>query len=78
MELAGLLDLSTLDNAQQIPERFCEIAKTLLHNYRLCVEHEETCTTFQLLEIEFYLFMEKVHEDPFCHSHTDQSRSAQW
>jgi len=78
LNLPELLDLSILESSAQVSERFSQIANALLNKYLLCVEHGGIITDFRLLEIEFYFFMEGVHEDPFCHGHVDQTRSAQW
>ena len=73
-----LLDVSNLHNHFQISRRFLEIGESILSSHCLRVEYEGTSTDFEILEIEFYLRKEGLHEDPFCHAHHDQRRSAQW
>ncbi|KAF8575330.1 hypothetical protein K439DRAFT_1277856, partial [Ramaria rubella] len=73
-----LLDASKLINHSQISTRFSEITQAIIYNHYLRVDHEGTSTDFEILEIEFYLYMDEVHSDPFCHAHDDQRISAQW
>lgn len=76
--LVELLDVSNLHDHSQLSRRFLEIAELILSSHRLRIEYEGMSTEFEILEIEFYLHKEGLHEDPFCHAHQDQMRSAQW
>ncbi|KAF8524451.1 hypothetical protein JB92DRAFT_2703719 [Gautieria morchelliformis] len=78
LPLEELLDVSTLQNHDQISRRFLEISKAILFSYCLRVEYEGKSTDFQILEIEFYLCKNGVHEDPFCHAHDGQRGSAKY
>ncbi|KAF8525557.1 hypothetical protein BU17DRAFT_41760 [Hysterangium stoloniferum] len=76
--LPDLLDVSIVKNHAELSGRFSAIAEALLLEYHLRIEYEGTVTDFEILEIEFYLYLPDVHEDPFCHGHDDQTASAQW
>jgi hypothetical protein len=75
--LQELLDLTSVSGDQDISSRFDAIARSLLHDYRLCVELDGKKTAFELLEIEFYLRKEG-HYDPFCHGTDEQNTSGKW
>ncbi|OJT10321.1 hypothetical protein TRAPUB_13189 [Trametes pubescens] len=78
MDLAELLDFSTLGSQQDISARFELLASELLHNYRLEVTRGEKTEYLEVLELEFYLYKTSVHEDPFTHASAEQSQAGRW
>lgn len=83
--LFDALDLSYFKTPSEIGERFTELAECLLLHYKLCIDYADGGASnqvktfeFQMLEIEFYLYFPDIHEDPFCHSHINQTKSGQW
>ncbi|KAF9073379.1 hypothetical protein BDP27DRAFT_1289240 [Rhodocollybia butyracea] len=77
-EFVDLLDLSNQDKLS-IPVRFDEIAKDILHNLELVLQTGAgDVTVFEVLELELYLWMAEIHEDPFTHATVEQSKSGNW
>ena len=50
----------------------------LLHEKYLTVSAQGVKTSYELLEIEFYMQYEGIHEDPFTHGSEEQKHSGQW
>jgi hypothetical protein len=65
--LLELLDLSGLENIEQVKDRFNKITKLLLFQFRICLLHKGETTAYELLEVEFYWNNHTWHPDPFCH-----------
>lgn len=78
VSLAELLDFSTLSSDLDINIRFEQLAEALLSEYSLILEHGDTQTEFEVLELEFYLQKFGVHEDPFTHGSDEQRYSGRW
>jgi len=79
--LQDLLDFSEgVETEEDIERRFKHIAVTLLHGYRLVVQHDEDTKEieFEVLEAEFYLLIGGCYEDPFTHWSEEQKISGQW
>ncbi|KAK2463728.1 hypothetical protein APHAL10511_004221 [Amanita phalloides] len=81
--LEDLLDISELCGAQEIDTRFEAIANVILCDYHLVVESSQevgsrTETRYEVLELEFYLWMDDSHEDPFTHGSEEQRVSGRW
>lgn len=78
VSLAELLDFSALSSDSDINIRFERLAEAMLYEYSLLLEHGDTQTEFEVLELEFYLQKSNVHEDPFTHGSDEQRYSGQW
>ncbi|KAF8629280.1 hypothetical protein AX15_003538 [Amanita polypyramis BW_CC] len=83
--LSRLVDIADLENASQdtIQARFESIANAILCDYDLVVGSPSstgvtTTATYQVLELEFYLWIEGTHEDPFTHGSEEQRIGGQW
>jgi hypothetical protein len=77
--LPALLDFSSLTTQAQITARFGDIADALLRDYHVVVyANDAIVDRYELLEVEFYLFMPGVHEDPFTHSSEEQKICGRW
>jgi hypothetical protein len=76
--ITELLDLSQLTTPADIHARFHELAEYLLIRSRLHLKSGSQVTTYQLLEVEFYLNNHEAHCDPFCHSVPEQRYSGNW
>ncbi|KAG8965592.1 hypothetical protein FRC03_000400 [Tulasnella sp. 419] len=75
--LEELLDLKDV-SLQDIPRVFAEIAESLIHKSRLKLECDDAVTTYQVMEIEFYLMDPERHSDPFTHGENEQGVSGMW
>ncbi|KAG8916524.1 hypothetical protein FRC02_003775 [Tulasnella sp. 418] len=75
--LQDLLDLTNV-TSPDFPSIFAEIADALLNRSRLKVECDGTVTTYQVLEVEFYLLDLIRHFDPFTHGESEQGISGMW
>lgn len=73
-QLQRLLDFSSLANERDILHRFEDIADEILLRFRLVVNKTE----LEILELEFYLWKDRVHEDPFTHGSEEQKVSGRW
>ncbi|PFH45165.1 hypothetical protein AMATHDRAFT_162354 [Amanita thiersii Skay4041] len=80
LSLEDLVDFSTLTNPSQatIQQRFEAIAKALLCDNYLVVVSGNKETKYEILELEFYLWMDRFHEDPFTHGSEEQKIAGQW
>lgn len=77
--LLSLLDLQALTSHPQLVARFDEIAHLLLHEYRIRLsEAEDEFEEYEILELEFYLQIEGLHNDPFTHGTNEQKVSGNW
>lgn len=83
-QLLQLLDFSSLQNVADIAVRFDQISHALIHDFRLVVGrghgegNHKIETEMQILEMEFYLWKEGFHEDPFTHGSEEQKTSGKW
>jgi hypothetical protein len=78
-DLCQLVDFSSLTSVADIDLRFDQLARALLHEYRIVLlTHQGKTTEFEILELEFYLHHPGKHEDPFTHNSQGQSRPLQW
>ena len=78
---ANLQDLLDLKGAshEELDERFQSIANLILCHYELIVGSSSGETRrYTVLELEFYLWMPGLHEDPYTHGSEGQRRPAQW
>jgi hypothetical protein len=75
--IAELLDVTTLNDATELSDRFNNIAHALFHDYVVSVTKDGKQTEYQILELEFYLQKAGWHEDPFTHGSEGQERSGQ-
>ena len=77
-EFALLLDFSSIQE-EEIKGRLDKISRSLLHDFRLAVRRADGKETeFQVLEAEFYLQIEGIHDDPFTHGSEEQKFSGRW
>ena len=81
--LLALLDFTPLTSHAAIAGRFDAIAEALLHRFRLRMAHPDDAgtlgyTDYEVLELEFYLYMPGLHEDPFTHGSEEQKVSGNW
>lgn len=81
--LLALLDFTLLTTHAAIASRFDAIADALLHRFRLRIARADgagtvVCTDYEILELEFYLYMPRLHEDPFTHGSDEQRQSGRW
>lgn len=88
VDLSQLLSLDGLRTPEEVDARFEIIANALFNDYRLKIhrvpkdgssetKHSKD-TYFQVMEMEFYLIMPGIHEDPFCHGSVEQEQSGIW
>ncbi|KAF8887244.1 hypothetical protein CPB84DRAFT_1684681 [Gymnopilus junonius] len=79
-EFQALLDFSLVDSEEEIARRLQTISKTLLHGFKLVVKPDGSSQEieFQVMEAEFYLQIDGLHEDPFTHGSEEQKFSGQW
>lgn len=77
-DLLALLDFSDVTSHATVDARFQEIASKLLRDYLLVYSTPSSESTFEVLEIEFYLIKPQTHEDPFTHGSEEQSQSGRW
>jgi len=78
-EFALLLDFSSVQEEEEIKSRLDNISRSLLHDFRLAVRRADGKETeFQVLEAEFYLQIEGIHDDPFTHGSEEQKFSGRW
>jgi hypothetical protein len=78
-EFIQMLDLSSVTEEKEIADRMTQISKALLHDIRIVARKASGKETeFQVLEAEFYLQIEGIHEDPFTHGSEEQKVSARW
>ena len=79
-EFQALLDFSLVDTEEEIAKRLDVISQTLLHGFRLVARHQESAkeVEFQVMEAEFYLQIDGLHEDPFTHGSEEQKFSGRW
>jgi len=78
VDIALLLDFTSLTSLSVITDRFDEIANALFHDYNLLLTNGEKQTTLEILELEFYLQKSGLHEDPFTHGSEEQKQSGRW
>ena len=76
--LDSLIDLSDVENQEQLQLRFDAIAKALLCDYQLVVTRPGATTKVEFMEVEFYLQKEGFHEDPFTHGSEEQKVAGRW
>jgi hypothetical protein len=89
--LSRLLSFEQTSTPENILSRFASVADILLRNVHLQVTSfsptaasspemldSYVTTTYELLEIEFYLWMAGSHEDPFTHGTEEQRHSGRW
>ncbi|KAJ3801196.1 hypothetical protein GGU11DRAFT_675573 [Lentinula aff. detonsa] len=77
--LTSLFDFSNQETAASIQIRFDEIARHILHHLSLVIRSSSGILgTFEVLELEFYLWKSVVHEDPFTHGSAEQAKSGNW
>ena len=72
------LDFSSLYCTSTISERFDHVARSLLHDFHLIVKSGHVETVFEILELEFYLWKDGCHEDPFTHGSEEQKICGKW
>lgn len=78
-EFALLLDFSAVQTEEEISGRFKHISRALLFDIRLVARNADGKETeFEVLEAEFYLQIERLHEDPFPHGTEEQKLSGRW
>ncbi len=78
-EFALLLDFSSVQEEEEIKSRLDQISRSLLHDFRLAVRRADGKEAeFEVLEAEFYLQIEGIHEDPFTHGSEEQKFSGRW
>ncbi|KDQ14155.1 hypothetical protein BOTBODRAFT_159695 [Botryobasidium botryosum FD-172 SS1] len=77
-DLLQLLDFRGISSHHEISERFEKIASALFHKYRLHLTTASSKEEYEILELEFYLQIEGVHEDPFCHGTNEQTVAGNW
>jgi len=78
-EFIQILDFSSVTEEKEIADRMAQISKALLHDIRLVARKASGKETeFQVLEAEFYLQIEGIHEDPFTHGSEEQKISGRW
>jgi hypothetical protein len=88
IDLSQLLSLGGLTTPEEVDARFETIANALFNDYRLKIHRvpkddsgetrQSKDTYLQVMEMEFYLIMPGVHEDPFCHGSIEQEQSGIW
>jgi hypothetical protein len=88
VDLSQLLSLDGLTTPEEVEARFQLIANALFNDYRLKIHRvpkdgssetkQSKDTYLQVMEMEFYLIMPGVHEDPFCHGSVEQEQSGIW
>ncbi|KAF8967490.1 hypothetical protein BDZ97DRAFT_1916773 [Flammula alnicola] len=79
LSLQSLLDFSLVTTEDEISTRFDQIAKALIHEFRLVVRRENARDVeFEILEAEFYLQVGGCHEDPFTHGSEEQKVGGRW
>ncbi|KAI0076947.1 hypothetical protein K474DRAFT_1597086 [Panus rudis PR-1116 ss-1] len=78
MRLRDLLDFSDVTTFDGVGIRFEEIAKQIIHGHILVVATGATHLEFEVLELEFYLIVPGIHEDPFTHGSNEQAHSGRW
>ena len=76
--LSDLLDLSRLVSLAELDARFRLIAQELLHGHFIEIRTASEKEHYEILELEFYLYKEGIHEDPFTHASNEQSESGRW
>lgn len=82
-KLSSLLDCTSLTTHAETAARFDTIANEILHRYHLRIAVPKAdgaivYTDYEVIELEFYLYMTQYHEDPFTHGSDEQKRSGQW
>ncbi|KAJ3759041.1 hypothetical protein EV360DRAFT_42631, partial [Lentinula raphanica] len=74
-----ILDLSGQNTTASIQLRFDELARYILHDSVIVVQNVQgILATFEVLELEFYLWKALVHEDPFTHGSVEQAKGGNW
>lgn len=78
--LEELLDVPSDLAPDALDARFQSIANAILCDYELVLLSSSTAgeTRYQVLEVEFYLWIDSTHEDPFTHGNEEQRISGQW
>ncbi|KAF9522113.1 hypothetical protein CPB83DRAFT_864930 [Crepidotus variabilis] len=78
-EFARLIDFSSVETAEEITIRLRNISQALLHDFHFVARKADGKETeFKVLEAEFYLQIETIHEDPFTHGSEEQKLSGRW
>ena len=78
-EFIHLLDFSSVTEEEGISSRMTDISISLLHDIILAARKANGKETeFEVLEAEFYLQIERIHEDPFTHGSEEQKFSGRW
>ena len=77
--LEELLDIASDIAHDALEAQFQAIANAILFDHELVVDSSTTGETrYQVLEMEFYLWIESTHEDPFTHGNEEQRVSGKW
>lgn len=92
LRLSRLLSFGDISTSEHTLSRFAAIADILLREVHLQVTSSPpvatsssngrsdiyVTTTYELLEVEFYLWKAGSHEDPFTHGSEEQRHSGRW
>lgn len=79
LSLQRHLDFSAHESASSIQQRADVVSEALLHDFRLVVRREDAVEVeHEILELEFYLWKDGCHEDPFTHGSEEQKIPGQW
>ncbi|KAI0089672.1 hypothetical protein BDY19DRAFT_993243 [Irpex rosettiformis] len=87
--LFRLSDFTSLNLSQDVISQFSAIAEILLNEVQLQITSAQASQTstktpapdvgnYKLLEVEFYLWKDGSHEDPFTHGSEQQKHSGRW
>ncbi|KAF7791812.1 hypothetical protein EIP86_002836 [Pleurotus ostreatoroseus] len=81
--LLALLDFTSLTAHDEISTRFDNIAEAILHSFGLRIANPDGAgtmvyTDYEVIELEFYLYISSLHEDPFTHGSDEQRQSGRW
>ena len=81
--LLALLDFTSLTTHDEISARFDNIAEAILHSFGLRIANPDGAgtvvyTDYEVIELEFYLHIPGLHEDPFTHGSDEQRQSGKW
>ncbi|KAJ3711959.1 hypothetical protein C8R42DRAFT_567427, partial [Lentinula raphanica] len=78
-DFINILDLSGQNTTASFQLRFDELARYILHDSVIVVQNVQgILATFEVLELEFYLWKAVVHEDPFTHGSVEQAKGGNW
>lgn len=77
--LEELLDIPSNIAHDALEARFQTIANAILFDHELVVSSSTAGETrYQVLEVEFYLWIDSTHEDPFTHGNEEQRVAGKW